>query len=96
MTTVFLEFQAKPLLGNELVEKLKEVLPDTRSYEGNQGVEVYQKTDDPDTCIIQSQWDSQRHWEKYIAWREETGVLAAFVEKLEGPPTIRFFSKADA
>lgn len=40
MTTVFLEFKAKPGLGNGLVEKLKEILPDTRSYDGNQSVDV--------------------------------------------------------
>ena len=96
MTTVFLEFKAKPGLGNGLVQKLKEILPDTRSYEGNQSVDVYQRADDPDTCIIHGQWDSQGHYEKYLAWREETGVLSAFVEALEGPPLIRFFNKTDA
>ena len=93
MTSVFLEFVAKPGHGNGLMETLRDVLPDTRSYEGNQSVDVYQKVDDPDTCIIHSQWDSQGHWEKYIAWREESGELTAFVEELEGPPTIRFFNK---
>ena len=96
MTTVFLESKAKPGLGNGLVEKLKEILPDTRSYDGNQSVDVYQQADDPDTLIIHSQWDSKGHWEKYMAWREETGVLSAFVEALEGPPSHRFFNKTDA
>ncbi len=96
MTSVFLEFAAKPGCGGVLMETLRDVLPDTRSYEGNQSVDVYQKVDDPETCIIHSQWDSQGHWEKYIAWREETGVLASFVEELEGPPTIRFFNKIGA
>ncbi len=95
-STVFLEFKAKPGLGNELLAKLKEILPDTRSYDGCQSIDVYQNTDDPDACIIHGQWDSQGHYEKYIAWREETGVLAAFVEALEGPPSIRYFNKTDA
>lgn len=95
-TTVMLEFKAKPDLGNGLVAKLKEILPDTRSYDGCQQIDVYQNNDDPDTCIIQGLWDSQGHYEKYIAWREETGVLAAFVEALEGPPNIRYFNKTDA
>ncbi len=96
MTSVFLEFIAKPGRGSDLLETLAGVLPDTRSYEGNQSVDVYQKVEDPDTCIIHSQWNSQVHWEKYIAWREETGVLADFVEELEGPPKIRFFNKIGA
>jgi len=54
MTTVILEAKAKPGLGNGLVEKLREILPDTRSYDGNQSVDVYQEADDPDTVIIHS------------------------------------------
>jgi quinol monooxygenase YgiN len=95
-TTVMLEFKAKQGLGNGLLATLKDILPDTRSYEGNQSITVYQKQDDPDTCIIQGVWDSVGHYEKYIAWREETGVLAAFVDQLEGPPSIRYFNKTDA
>jgi len=95
-TTVMLEFKAKAGAGDGLVAKLKEILPDTRSYDGNHSIAVYQKQDDPDTCIIQGVWDSQGHYEKYIAWREESGVLGAFVEALEGPPSIRYFNKTDA
>ena len=95
-TTVFLEFQAKAGLGGEMVAKLKEILPDTRSYDGCHSADVYQKNDDPDTCIIQTLWDSQGHYEKYLGWREETGVLAAFAEALEAPPSIRYFNKTDA
>ena len=96
MATVILESKAKPGLGNGLVEKLREILPDTRSYDGNQSVDVYQEADDPDTVIIHSHWDSKGHWEKYMAWREETGVMSAFVEAMEGPPSFRLLNKTDA
>jgi quinol monooxygenase YgiN len=95
-TTVMLEFKAKSGAGNGLVATLKEILPDTRSYDGCHGIIVFQKQDDPDTCIIQGVWDSQGHYEKYIAWREETGVLGSFVAELEGPPNIRYFNLTDA
>ena len=41
-------------------------------------------------------WDSKSHYEKYLAWREETGVLAEFVALLEGPPSVRYFVAVDA
>ena len=43
-----------------------------------------------------SSWDSVEHYEKYLAWRTETGVLAELSALLEGDPNIRYFEAVDA
>ena len=47
--TVLLEIKAKPGVGGDVVATLKEILPDTRKYDGNIGVYVVQNQDDQDT-----------------------------------------------
>ena len=47
------------------------------------------------TIVMVEHWDSKAHYEKYLAWREETGVLSDFGALLEGAPMIRFFDVLD-
>jgi quinol monooxygenase YgiN len=73
---------------------LKRHIPDTRSYEGCQDITAYINEDDK-TIVMVEHWDSKAHYEKYLAWREETGVLSDFGALLEGAPMIRFFDVLD-
>ena len=34
-------------------------------------------------------WDSAEHYQSYLSWRTETGVLDRLVEMLAAPPVIR-------
>ena len=46
--------------------------------------------------MIQVQrWDSKEHYQKYLAWRVETGVLGELEPLLAGEPSIRFFDPID-
>ena len=38
----------------------------------------------------------KEHYEKYLAWRTETGVIDALVEATVGEPSIRYFDVTDA
>ena len=77
--TVLLECQAKPESADELRATFKAILPDTRSYDGCQRVEVVGNQDDSCNIVLVEKWESRQHNEKYMAWRTETGAL----EKLE-------------
>ncbi len=94
-TTVILEAKTKSGTGNDVLAKLKELLPDTRSYDGCLSLDVYQQQDDSDTVVMVEQWESKSHYQKYLDWRMETGVFAQLVEALEGEPSIRFFDLTD-
>lgn len=93
---VLVEVKAKVGTGDDLVGLFREILPDTRAYDGCISVDVYQNQDDTDVVVLVEQWQTRAHYEKYFAWREETGAVAQLVERLEGPPSLRYFDPTDA
>ncbi len=96
MVTVLLEVQAAPEKIDELKSTFKNILPDTRGYDGCEGVDVVGNLDDPCNLVLIEKWDSRVHYEKYLAWRTETGALAALGAMLSQPPSIRYYDDVDA
>ena len=94
-TLVILEAKAKADAVEELKGLLAKLLPETRAYEGCQSVTPY-LNDDGQTVVLVELWDSKPHYEKYLAWREETGALASFGALLEGAPSFQFSEPFDA
>ena len=68
------------------------ILPATRSYEGCEGLTVHRNLDDPANVVLVERWESRAHYEKYLAWRDETKFLGQLGALLEDPPSIRFYS----
>ena len=95
-TLVLLEATAKAGKVGELFALFRRELPATRAHEGCHDVTAHQKTDDENCVVLVEHWDSPEHYQKYLAWREETGVLGAMAALLDGPPNIRFFEASDA
>ncbi|MEE2793130.1 MAG: hypothetical protein VX453_15965 [Acidobacteriota bacterium] len=52
--------------------------------------------EDGRTFVFVEHWDSKAHYEKYLAWRTETGMLVQVVSLWEGEPTIRYFETVEA
>lgn len=94
--TVLLELQAKPEAADELKAVFKEILPDTRAYDGCQGVDVFGNMDDGSNLVLYERWDTRQHYETYLAWRTETGALEKLSAMLAGPPSIRYYDRVDA
>ena len=94
--TVLLELKAKAGTGGGLAGVFKQILPDTRKFEGCKGVTVLQNQDDPDTLVLVEEWETKENHQKYMAWRTETGLVDQLVAAIEGPPSIRYFGTADA
>ena len=92
---VLLEIQVKPEKVNDVKAMLKANLPDTRSYAGCQGIDVYDNLDDKGNMVAYERWDSPAHYQKYLAWRTETGELDKLGAYLAGPPSIRYFERVD-
>ena len=94
--TVLLEMQSKPEKIDELKAVFKNILPDTRSYDGCQGVDMVGNQDNPCNLVLIEKWASRQHHEKYSAWRTETGVLEKLGAMLSQPPSIRYYDDIDA
>ena len=46
--------------------------------------------------VLVEKWDSREHYQKYHAWRTETGVIDKIRSMVEGEASIRFFELIDA
>jgi quinol monooxygenase YgiN len=93
---VLLEGKAKAEAVDRLKGALPQLFPDTRRYDGCRGITAYASADDGRTIVFVEFWDTKSHYERYLAWRTETGVIADLVGMLEAPPTIRYFDQIDA
>ena len=94
--TVLLDLQAQADKVDALIKTFKEILPDTRAYDGCIGVDVQQNQDDKTNIVLVEQWESRAHYEKYFAWRNESGAMEKLGSMLAGPPSIKYFDKQDA
>ena len=94
--TVLLDLKAKPGTGDAVLATLKSILPDTRAFDGNIDITVVRDQDDADGLVLIERWESKAHYEKYFAWRTETGFLEAMMEAVAGPPSIRYLDPTDA
>ena len=88
---VVLEFQTTADQVDAVKDLFRAVLADTRAYEGFESLTVHQDVDDPTSFLVWEQWETRPHYEAYLAWRTETGVLDKLVAMLTGEPSIRFF-----
>ena len=80
---VVAEFHAAPGKLDELIATLTAVLPETRAYDGCLGLESW-LDEERSTIVLTEQWESHGHYDRYLAWRGDTGVLAAIAPLLEG------------
>jgi quinol monooxygenase YgiN len=93
---VVLEFQTAPDQVDAVKKMFWEVLPDTRAYEGFEGLTMHQDQDDPTKFLLFEQWETRPHYEAYLAWRTDTGFVAQLMPMLAGAPSIRFFNHVGA
>jgi len=89
---VILEFKAKADEIENIRNYMREILPDTRSYDGCVGLNITQNMDEPTSFAVIEQWDTRQQYETYLQWRTDTGVLGKLAEKMDGEPSIRFFN----
>ena len=92
---VLVEVQAKPDRLAELQEHMRGGLGDTRSYDGCTGLTTYINQDDDCNMVLVEAWESRAQYDKYLAWRQETGFLDKITEMLASEPSIRFYDQSD-
>lgn len=91
--TVLLELKVKSECVQDTLNGLAQLLPETRAYDGCIEVYAHQNQDDPTNIVAIEQWESRGHYEKYFAWRTETGVIGQLGAWVSAPPVIRYFDK---
>lgn len=84
--TMILDLKIQPARLDEFMTLLAEILPDTRGYDGCLGLETCVDQDDPNHVVLIERWDSRAHYDRYLAWRTETGLVDTFRGFLSAPP----------
>lgn len=91
--TVIATLKLKPGMADTVIGGLKEMLPDTRAFQGCESVDVVHDMDNPDTLILVEEWGARSDHEAYMAWRTETGALAAMADVLADAPVFTYCNK---
>ena len=92
---VTVEITAKKGTGPAMLEAMRVALPIMRSRDGCQSLELTVNQDEPENMIVVMRWQSRKHYDNYLAWREETGVVKQFADATGGGLSIRFFDVID-
>ena len=71
---VTISFNAAPGARDLLVERLTEILPDTRAFEGCNDVMLVEHTATPGALLLIEDWESAEHYEAYKKWRRDSGT----------------------
>lgn len=77
------EFRALPGKLDALVDFLRDALPDTRAFDGCNSLAVHVDRDASAILLIED-WRSHEDYDRYLAWRIETGMVEAIGGLLEG------------
>ena len=74
----------------EFFELLLAALADTRAFEECESVETYVDQDNPDHIYLWEKWATRAHYEAYLAWWMETGMLDSIAPFMDPPPSRQF------
>ena len=92
---VLVSLDVKEESVDELKKYFKEILPDTRSFDGCQGVQLYESKESPTKMTIHAKWTSEEAQKKYMSWRMDTGALDKLIPMLSEPPNLEFYNIVD-
>ena len=92
---VNLEIPVKKDRIEDFFDYLRNVLVDTRAYEGCIRLETYHEMENSTVLLIE-EWEKIENQESYMQWRTETGLVEALSEFLDGELIIKkYFPKKD-
>jgi len=92
---VNLEIPVKKDRIEDFFDYLRNVLVDTRAYQGCIRLKTYHEIENSTVLLIE-EWDKIENQEAYMQWRAETGLLEALSEFLDGELVIKkYFPKKD-
>ena len=94
--TVILELHVKPDLTEQVKAGFKDLLPDTRTFAGCEGIQVLQNQEQPDMLLVLEQWASREHFDAYLKWRTDRGDIDTIVSFSTTPHQFTFFEYVGA
>ncbi|WP_417517227.1 putative quinol monooxygenase [Minwuia sp.] len=85
---VLLEFKCRQEAYDGLKQTMSAILPDTAKFAGCE--QIHAAADDENHSIVLYEvWDAVASQQKYIGWRQETGLMETLGPALREPPAVR-------
>ena len=92
---VNLEIPVKKERLEDFFDYLRDILVDTRAYEGCIRLDTYHEMENSKVLLIE-EWEKIENQESYMQWRIETGLVEALTEFLDGELIIKkYYPKRD-
>ncbi|MFK5879846.1 MAG: antibiotic biosynthesis monooxygenase family protein [Flavobacteriaceae bacterium] len=88
---IILEVKVKESKVIELQNLLSKYLPETRKSEGFIDIKIHKNLTD-NTFVFYEEWKTIQHYESYLKWRTDTGVMEILGNTFASPPTIRYWN----
>ncbi len=89
--TALLDLQLQASVLSDAPAIIREVLTDTRAFDGCLKVEVLLDSNDPAHVLVVETWESRAHDDAYRAWRQTEAGRSALGSLLAAPPTLTWF-----
>jgi len=91
--TVVLELNLKADRVDAVLAGLREILPDTRAFDGCVSVSVVRDADHQSHVALIERWEQRSDQERYFAWRQESGALDGLADDATGPPKLTYYEE---
>jgi quinol monooxygenase YgiN len=88
---VILELHVKPEATEQMKGGFKNLLPDTRSFDGCEEISVVQSQDDPNMFLVLEQWETRENYEAYLKWRTDRGDMDNISAIVTEPYKVSYF-----
>jgi quinol monooxygenase YgiN len=91
---VMLEFKCKDEAYEGFKQKMSDILPDTVKYEGCQALHAA-ADDENKSVVLYEVWDKIESQQKYMGWRQETGLMDELGPAVRAAPEQRIMNVLD-
>lgn len=92
---VLVDLKVQPSKIEEFKTFIASLVEGTRSYDGCEEMTVNVNQDDPSNVLFVETWESREKYEKYFAWRQESGALDKVAPMLTEEPSLRYLDPVE-
>lgn len=93
--TITINLSIIPEKQQEFLALVKDIAPDTRAYQGCISFSIFSDQNTAGSVLFHEEWESAQDYEKYSAWRKETGLMETMAKFLLAAPTLAFYDRFD-
>ena len=92
---IIVEMRVKPEAFEDVAGGLKQNLPETRKFPGCEDVHAYRVDGEKGLIVLVERWASKQDYEKYLAWRQSSGIMDQMGSIMVQMPQVRYLELID-